>query len=174
MQLGAKGRWGVGAAALVAIAGGAWLSTGQPRLTVVNEGIDVAYPWTHGLGALLCAGGLLALGAAFRRSWLWVVSGVLAVVAAGVALHLVSYRLDATNEGIASRVMLRRTSIPWRDVQHVGSEATLTVVSGPGEREIAIDTTDFTPDQRLVLSRTITRRVNEASAARQSVPGPAH
>jgi hypothetical protein len=164
-------RWLVVAAALALVIGGAWLSTGQPRLTVVNDGIDVAYPWKRGLGALLCAFGLVLLPATLRKGWLWVVSSVFAVVSAGVALHLLSYRLDTTEAGIASRVMLRRTTIPWRDVQHVGTDATLVVVSGPGERQIAIDTTDFSPDQRLILSRTITRRINEASTLRAGAIG---
>jgi hypothetical protein len=166
MLLSVRHRWALAGAALVLVLGGAWLSTGQPRLILVNDGIDLAYPWKRGLGALLCGGGLLLLAAALRKGWLWVVNTPLALVSAGVALHLLSYRLDATDDALASRVMLRRTTIPWREVQHVGSDPTLTVVSGPGERKIAIDTTDFTPDQRLVLSRTITRHINEASAAR--------
>ena len=144
---------------------GGWLSTGTPDITIVNDGLGIAYPWRRGFGSLMCAAGFLLLAAALRRVWSWALAVVLAVVAVGGGLYQWTYRVEAGGEGIAARRFFRRSSIPWRDVQHVGNDETMMVVSGSQEREITIDTTDFSPSQRLALSRTITRRVNEVTGA---------
>ena len=158
-------RFLLAAGALALVVAGGWLSTGTPNLTVINDGIGVTYPWRRGLGSLVCAAGLVLLAEAGRRVWLRVVAILLAVVAVGVGLYQLTYRLDTTADGIASRAFLAKRTIAWREVLHVGSDPTLMVVSGTDNRRIAIDTTDFSPNQRLVLSRTITRRINEVSAA---------
>jgi hypothetical protein len=165
-----EGRWrllsGVALAALFAL--GAWLSTGEPRLTVLNDSLRISYPWARGLGALLAGASLAAIAWCFAKPWVRVVAAILGVISFGVAIHLLSYRLDATEAALSSRVFFMRTEIAWPEVLHVGTDPTLMVVRGEGERRISIDTTDFSPEQRLVLSRTITRRLTEASRSASS------
>src|SRR6185369_10317570 len=62
-------RLALGAVALLVVVVGAWLSTGTPNLTVVNDGIGVTYPWRRGLGAWLAGAGCVLLGYAVRRTW---------------------------------------------------------------------------------------------------------
>jgi hypothetical protein len=160
-------RLALGAIALLVVVVGAWLSTGTPNLTVVNDGIGVTYPWRRGLGALLAGFGCVLLGYAVRRTWVRVGAALLALACTGVGVYQLTYRLDTTARGIAARGLLGGQEIPWREITHVGADPTLLVVQADGNRRIAIDTTDFSPSQRLVLSRTITRRINESTAASQ-------
>ena len=161
MTLSRKSQWLLAAALLIPVAVGAWLSMGQPRLTALNASLRLTYPWTRGLGALLTAGALGLLTWVAPRTWVRAFALGLGLISAGVAIYLLTYRLETTNAGIASRAFFVNSTIPWREVVHVGTDQTLMVVSGSGNRKIRIDTTDFSPDQRLVLSRTITRHINE-------------
>jgi hypothetical protein len=163
MTLSPKSRWPLTGLLLVLVGLGAWLSMGQPRLTALNASLVLTYPWGRGLGALLAAAGLGALTVVAPKAWMRPFGAVLGLLSSGVALYLMTYRLETTDAGIASRSFFMASTIPWSEVVHVGSEPTLMVVSGSGNRKISIDTTDFSPDQRLVLSRTITRHINELS-----------
>ena len=92
--------------------------------------------------------------------------GALATFSVLVAIHLALYRVDADQSGLASRGLLGRTRIPWGEVAGVDGDAGLVVVTGKDQRKISVDTTDFRPDQRATLDRTIARRVRESSPAK--------
>jgi hypothetical protein len=146
--------------ALVAI--GAFLSTGPPRLVLLNAALRLQYPWTRGCGALLAGAGALLLTAVLSRLALRLIAGVAAIAAFAVALHLFRYRLEATAAGLVSRGAIGTTAIGWKEIRSVDRGPDLILVSGPGEARIRVDTTDFGPEQRASLERTIARHVGEA------------
>jgi hypothetical protein len=149
-------------ASVVLVVVGAFLSTGPPRLVLLNASLRLQYPWTRGCGALVAGAGALALAALFTKLALRLVGGVAAIAAFLVALHLFRYRLDATPAGLVSRGALGTTAIGWKEVRGVDRGPDLLVVSGPGGTRIRVDTTDFGPEQRASLERTIARRLDEA------------
>jgi hypothetical protein len=146
--------------ALIAI--GAFLSTGPPRLVLLNASLRLQYPWTRGFGALLAGAGALVLATVVSKLALRLIAGVAAIAAFMVALHLFRYRLEATAAGLVSRGALGTTAIGWREIKSVERGPDLLLVSGPGEARIRVDTTDFDPEQRASLERTIARHVAEA------------
>jgi PH (Pleckstrin Homology) domain-containing protein len=150
---------GAGVASIVI---GAFLSTGPPSLVLLNASLRLQYPWTRGCGALLAGGGALLLTAVFSRLAIRLICGVAAIAAFMVALHLLRYRLEATPAGLVSRDALGTTAIGWKEIRGVDRGSDLILVSGPGETRIRVDTTDFAPEQRASLERTIARHVGEA------------
>jgi PH (Pleckstrin Homology) domain-containing protein len=150
----------VGAAVFIA---GAYASQGPPRLTLLNAGLSVQHPWRHPVGAVIAAGGAALLAAASPRRWSRLIFHALAALSLVVAIHLVAYRVDADQSGLASRGLLGRTRIPWPEVAGVDGDASQVVVTGKSQNKIRVDTTDFRPDQRATLDRTIARRVRESS-----------
>ena len=147
---------------VVLIAAGAFLSTGPPQLVLLNASLRLQYPWIRGCGALLAGAGALLLTAVLSRLALRLIAGVAAIAAFAVALHLFRYRLEATAAGLVSRGALGTTVIGWKEIKSVERGPDLMVVSGPGETSIRVDTTDFGPEQRASLERTIARHVGEA------------
>jgi hypothetical protein len=141
---------------------GAYQSQGPPRLTVLNTGLSVTHGLRHPAGALLAAVGaiLLAKGATLRGARVFFMA--LAALSVLVSVHLAAYRVDADHTGIASRSLLRLIRIPWGEVVAVDGDAGLVVVTGKDQNKIRVDTTDFRPDQRATLDRTIARRVRES------------
>jgi len=150
----------VGAAVFIA---GAYASQGPPVLTLVNTGLAVHHPWRHPAGAALAAAGAVLLALASGRRWAQILFGALAVMSVVVGIHLIAYRVEAGQGGLASRGLSGRTRIPWPDVAGVDGDAVQVVVTGRDQRKIRIDTTDFRPDQRATLDRTIARRVRDSS-----------
>jgi hypothetical protein len=142
---------------------GAYASQGPPRLTLLNTGLAVQHGLRHPAGALLAAIGAGVLAMAAARVWARVVFIPLAVLSVLVAIHLALYRVDADQTGLASRGLLRHVRIPWGEVTGVDGDAGLVVVTGRNQNKIRVDTTDFRPDQRATLDRTIARRVRESS-----------
>ena len=142
---------------------GAYQSQGPPRLTVLNTGLSVTHGLRHPAGALMAAVGavLLAKGATRRGPRVFLMA--LAALSLLVSIHLAAYRVDADHTGMASRSLLRWIRIPWGDVTGVDGDAGLVVVTGKDQNKIRVDTTDFRPDQRATLDRTIARRVRESS-----------
>jgi hypothetical protein len=98
----------------------------------------------------------------FSTLALRLLGAVAAIAAFMVALHLFLYRLDATAAGLVSRDALGTTAIGWKEIRRVDRGSDLILVSGPGEARIRVDTTDFAPEQRASLERTIARHVGEA------------
>jgi len=147
---------------VVLIAVGAFLSAGPPTLVLLNASLRLQYPWTRGCGALVAGAGALALTAVFSRLAFRLIGGVAAIAAFMVALHLFRYRLDATPGGLVSRDALGTKVIGWKEIRSVDRGPDLMLITGPGEARIRVDTTDFAPEQRASLERTIARHVGEA------------
>ena len=148
--------------AIVFVAG-AYASQGPPRLTLLNTGLVVQHGLRHPIGAAIAAVGAALLAVAATRKWARVLFMALATLSIVVAIHLAAYRVEADQIGIASRSLISRTRIPWAEVTGVDGDGGLVVVTGRDENKIRVDTTDFRPDQRATLDRTIARRVRESS-----------
>ena len=141
---------------------GAYQSQGPPRLTVLNTGFSVQHGLRHPAGALLAAFGAILLAKGATRRGFRVFFIALAALSVAVSIHLAAYLVEADDTGLASRTLLRRTRIPWGEVAGVDGDAGLVVVTGKDRNKIRVDTTDFRPDQRATLDRTIARRVRES------------
>ena len=136
---------------------------GPPALELLNTSLRVQYPWTRGAGALVVVAGLLIVAAtlttlAFRLLWVVAAIGTLLI-----SLHLFRYRLEATDAGLVWRDVMGSTAIGWKDVREVRQGGDGILINGPGGASIAVDTTDFEPEQRASLERTISRRVRESA-----------
>jgi len=151
--------------ALVFVAG-AFASQGPPRLTLLNAGLTVSHGWQHPVGALAAAAGAALLALVSPRRWAALIFIALGVLSLLVAIHLVAYRVDADQTGLASRSLFGRTRIPWGEVAGVDGDASQVVVAGKDQSKIRVDTTDFRPEQRATLDRTISRRVRETPPAK--------
>lgn len=145
-------------------------SVGPPRLVFVNAGLQIEYPLARGLAALGAMAGVALVAAALPKLALRLVACVAALGVFFVALHLLLYRLEATDAGLLSRGVLGTTGMAWREVMGVDRGGDQLIVTGRGDKQIRIDTTDFESDQRATLERTIARRVQE-SGGKLTVPG---
>jgi hypothetical protein len=163
VELGSQVRaWAVRGTALLAIAAGAWLSMGTPRLTLMNNGLRVVYPWPAAAGAVLAAVGAAALALAVRLLWIRVVAALLAVGSLWVGLHLLRYRVEADGQGIRARGLLGERRLAWPTLTRVETPPGLVVVIA-GEDFLELDVTDYRPEDRATLARAIARRVQESS-----------
>lgn len=151
------------AAGAIVFVAGAYASQGPPRLTLLNAGLTVNHGWQHPTGALAAAAAAALLAAVSPRRWAQAIFTTLGVLSVLVAIHLWVYRVDADQTGLASRGLFGRTRIPWPEVAGVDGDASQVVVTGKDQNKIRVDTTDFRPDQRATLDRTIARRVKESS-----------
>jgi hypothetical protein len=156
-------RWIVRGVALAAVLGGALLSVGAPQLTVLNAGLNVAYPWPRGAGALLAALGAACLTLTLRRAWGRVLMALLAVMSLFASLHLFRYRVQTDAEGLSARGAWGTRRLPWGALSEV--------VNGPGVMELRagkqrllLDLADYRPEDRATLDRIVARRVREAAA----------
>jgi hypothetical protein len=147
-----------GALAAALVAGGAFLSYGPPRLVALNAALRVEYAWPRVLGAATVAAGGLVLLAAGRRRWLWALSAVLFAGGLAAGLHLLRYRVEADDGGLSARALLGTSRLGWTEVERVETGPGLLVVTGRG-RTVRVDTTDFRPEQRAALERTVARRL---------------
>jgi hypothetical protein len=153
-------------ASVVLVVAGAIASMGPPRLTLTNAGLSVEYPWFRGVGALGAASGAALLAMAVPRRWPRIAAGAVAVLGLAVGAHLLAYRLEADANGLSSRGLAGRRAVTWPSVSRVeGGPGTIAVV-GADETRIEIDTTDFRPEQRASLERTIARRIRDGAPAR--------
>jgi hypothetical protein len=148
---------------LVLVGAGAFCSVGPPELALLNTSLRLQYPWPRGGGALIVVAGLLVVAWAMTKLALRLLCGVLGVGAFLVALHLLCYRLEATDAGLVSQGVLGSTAIGWKDVREVRQGGDGILINGPGNTSIAVDTTDFEPEERASLERTISRRVRETA-----------
>ncbi len=150
-------------AGLAALLLGGILSVwGPPRLTWLNSGLRVEYPWPRAAGALLATAGagLLAVGA--RRRAPRILLAILAAAALAFALERLVYRLEAGEPGLVRRGLLGSTTVAWREVAHVASAPdAVVVVTTSGER-IVLATSDWDPQGVAQLERTMARRVRES------------
>lgn len=150
-------------AAVVLIVAGAAASMGPPRLTLTNAGLSVEYAWFHGAGALAAAAGAVLLAWTLQGRWPRMAAGALAALGLGVGIHLLAYRLEADAAGISSQGISARRTLAWPAVSRVEGGPGTIVVVGADESRIEIDTTDFRPEQRASIERTIARRIRAIS-----------
>ena len=157
------------AAGVLSLGGGVWLALGPPRITLVNAGLRIEYPWSQGIGAGLATIGLGLAAAAVPARWRWarIALAVLALAAAGVAVDRLAYRLEADDRGLVSRSWMGPTVVPWAEVTRVQSGPEVVVVWGKDDAQVRVDTSHFEPQQRATLDRTIARRVREGARRAQ-------
>jgi hypothetical protein len=154
------------------LAAGGWRSLATPRLTLVNTGLRIDYPWPQALALLAAALGLGLLAWAVTRPWLrWTAVAAALAVATAAGARL-AYRLEADRGGIQDRGLLGSTRLEWKDVQRVTPGPALLLLWGAGDTQVRIDTGGFNPEQRAMLERSIARRVREAQAAGAAVADP--
>lgn len=159
---GAVHVWAVRGTALLAVLAGAWLSMGTPRLTLLNNGLRVVYPWSAVAGASLAAAGAAALVVVGRLPWIRVVSALLAAGSLWVSLHLLRYRVEADAQGLAVRGLLGERRLPWPSLTRVETPPGLLQVFAQ-DTLLELDVTDYRPEDRATLARAISRRVRESS-----------
>ncbi len=151
------------AGALLLFLAGALFSSGPARLTLVNLGLRVEYPWPRAAGAwvaLLGAAGAVLL---LRRLWARLLVAGLAAITFYAALHLTVFRLDAGDTGVSFRGVLGTEHLDWAAVRKVETGPGFRVLLGPGDQRVGVDTTDLSPTDTAALDRTIARRVAESS-----------
>jgi hypothetical protein len=146
--------------ALVLVAGGGLLSMGPPRLTAVNAGLEIEYPWPRAAGAALAAVGGFLFVVAQKSFWARLAGSVFATTALAAAIHLGVYRIQADDQGLLARGLLGSTRVAWREVKTVNASPGLLQVTGSGT-VVKVDTTDYRPEQRAALDRTVARRLRE-------------
>jgi len=149
-----------------ALLGGAYLSTGSPVLTLLNDSLRISYPWPRAAAAFFAAGGAAVLAASLPKRWLRLCAGTLAVVAVGSATHLLAYRVEAGDRAIEASGLLSQERLAWADVSRVEAGPGVLVIFQGAEVRVRVDTVDYSAEQRASLERTITRRVREAAGER--------
>jgi len=135
----------------------------SPRLTLFNSAIRLAYPFFAGTTVALCALGLAAL--AFLRlplvARLALTCAALLLILAGV--ERLTYRIEADPDGMRITTVTGRVAFPWRDLtaaETTGEELRLSRADGS---RTTISLAELSPQQRVAVTRTIERRVSEAS-----------
>lgn len=150
--------WVLGAGVL---AGGAFVSVGAPRLTLLNASVRIEYPWVRVAGSAAAGVGAAVLAAAASRTRSRLAWGALAALGVVSSLERSSFRLEADDRGLVSRGWLSETSVPWAEVSRVETGPDVVVIWGKAKARIRVDTADFDPEQRAALDRTIARRIRE-------------
>ena len=169
-------------ASVIFVVAGAFVSMGPPRLTLTNAGLSVEYPWFRGAGALVAAFGAALLALAVRRRWPRVAAGALAALGLAVGVHLLAYRLEADAAGLSARGLSGSRAVGGVQKQKISgwtsfprTTGSVSARTGPNSAaaassravtRIEVDTTDFRPEQRASLERTIARRVRDSSPSR--------
>ncbi len=145
----------------VVLCAGAWLSTGPPRITLLNAALRIDYPWPRGTGAAICCLGALALAWAIPRPTLRRVATVLALGPLLIAIHLLVWKLEIATPALSFRGLFGTTTIAWPEVARIDLLAGAIVVDAKNGSRVTIDTTDFAADQRASVERTLARHVAE-------------
>ncbi|HKC12375.1 MAG TPA: PH domain-containing protein [Vicinamibacteria bacterium] len=151
-----------------AILAGVGLAFGPARVTWLNTGLRIDYPWPRGAAALLATAASALLAALFRHRLLRLGAAGLALVGLLLGLHLLAYRLEAGETGITLGGLLGSTTIAWGDVTRVETGAQALVITDRTEAQVRVGANDLGPDERARLERMIARRVKESSTR----PGP--
>lgn len=145
--------------------GGAWLSSGPPRLTVLNAALRLDHSWAQAAGALGAACGAGLVAAALRRRTARVVAALAAAAVLLVAARLTAYRIELTDEALIARGLLQRSRIPWNTIGRVEVAPGALLVFDAKDLVLRLDTAGLTADQEATLERGIARRVREAFEA---------
>jgi hypothetical protein len=159
-------RLALGTTGVLAFAAGAYLSSGPPVLTLLNDSLRISYPWPRAAAALVAAAGAAVVARSIPRRWLQLCGGVLALLAVASATHLLAYRVEAGDGAIEATGLLSRERLAWSDVSRVEAGPGVLVLFEGTQVRVRVDTVDYSADQRASLERTITRRVREAAGGR--------
>jgi hypothetical protein len=154
----------LGALVLTAIAVAA-LALRATRLTIANDGISLAFPWTAAATPAVC-GLTMATLAILCRTWrVRILLAAVALAIIGAAAATLSFRIVAGPGGLRVRSLFSSTSVGWGDVSRVDTaegEIAITAVDG---RRILLSTRALSSDWRQALERTIARRLRERGHA---------
>ncbi len=142
-------------------AGGAWFSSGPARLTLVNAGLRVDYPWPRATGAWVAFLGAAGAVALLRRLWVRLLGAALGAATLYASLHLTAFRVDAWDGGVSLRGLLGTRTLAWEAVRKIETGPGVRVLLGPGDQRISLDVTDLSPTDVAALDRTIARRLGE-------------
>jgi hypothetical protein len=155
---------------LILIASGALTIAGvttflavSPRLTLFNSGIRLAYPFFAGTTVAVCALGLAALAALRLPLVARLALLCLALLLLLAGIERLTYRLEADPDGMRITTATGRVALPWRDLtsaETTGEELRLSRADGS---RATISLAELSPQQRVAVTRTIERRVSEAS-----------
>lgn len=151
-----------GAAAVVGVA--ATFVT-VPRLTLLNEGVRLRYPWPAVAAAAVTAAALVALALLLRPLAARGLCVLFALVAGALVAERVAYRVSADAAALSATGLVERARIAWPEVRQVQGDGRTLRVSGFGENLIVIETAGLRPQDRATLERTVSRRVQEAGPA---------
>jgi hypothetical protein len=151
-----------GAAAVVGVAS-TFVTT--PRLTLLNEGIRLRYPWPAVAAAVLTALALAALAVLLRPLAARGMAVLFAVVSCAFVVERLTYLVAADAVALTSTGLVERSRIAWPEVRQVQGDGRTLRVSGFGENHIVIETASLRPQDRATLERTVSRRVQEAGPA---------
>lgn len=154
----------LGAAALALLGVAATFVT-VPRLTLLNEGIRLRYPWPAVAAAALTVFALAALAALLRPLPARGMAILFALVASAFAVERLTYLVAADSVALTSSSLVERARIAWPEVRQVQGDGQTLRVSGFGENQIVIETAGLRPQDRATLERTVSRRVQEAGPA---------
>ncbi len=142
-------------------AGGAYLSSGPPRITLLNTALQIDYHWSRGAGAFGAAIGAALLAASLRRVSLRRIGLVLALGPLLIAGHLLLWKLEIAASSLSFRSLLGTTTMAWPEVASIDVFSGEIQVESRGGARARIDTTDFAADQRASVERTLARHVKE-------------
>jgi hypothetical protein len=152
-------------AAAAAVIGVAATFVTAPRLTLLNEGVSLRYPWPAVAAAVLTAAALAALAVLLRPLPARGMAALFALVAGTCVVERVTYLVAADGVALTSSGLVERARIAWPEVRQVQGDGRTLRVSGFGENHIVIETAGLRPHDRATLERTVSRRVQEAGPA---------
>ena len=153
--------------------GGLIGSLGGPRVTILNAGLSIDYPRVQALSLLAAALGLALLGWSLSGRWRALL-GLASLLMSGIAGARAVYHLEAGESAIADQRLFGWSRISWSEVGRVDAGPALVLIWGPGDSQVRIDTARFSPDQRAMLDRTISRHVREAQERARQLLRPEH
>jgi len=152
-------------AAALAVVGIASTFVTAPRLTLLNEGVRLRYPWPAVAAAVVTVAALGALAVLLRPLPARGMAALFALVGCAFVVERVRYLVAADAVALTATGLVERARIAWPEVRQVQGDGRTLRVSGFGENQIVIETASLRPQDRATLERTVSRRVQEAGPA---------
>jgi hypothetical protein len=152
-------------AGAAAVVGAAATFVTAPRLTLLNEGLRLRYPWPAVTAAAVTMVALAALAVLLRPRPARGLAALSALLGCAFALERATYLVAADAVALTSAGLVERSRIAWPEVRQVQGDGRTLRVSGFGENQIVIQTAGLRPQDRATLERTVSRRVQEAGPA---------
>ncbi len=155
---------------LPALAGGCWFAINAvPKLTLSNNGLRFTHAAAAPLGALLAAGGALALAAIPRRRSLRAGAALLALGLLVIGAQRALFRVEVGPDRLSVRGLSGVRSVGWAEVTRIDGQAGELFLEGRSGAAVHISTALLPPEQQASLERAIARHV--ATAQRPPPPG---